>query len=196
MPADASETRTSQSAPHEGGAPSTSSPRMRRMGAWAALGAIVLVVDQLTKVWARDALSPVGTVGVQVVPDVLSFELVHNYGAAFGMGQGMGWLSVLLAVVIVAASAVYLMRARTVNRFELVGLGLVLGGAVGNAVDRVVFGYVTDFIYACFIDFPVFNVADIGVTVGVALAFVGFAFLSPAMRGGDESGKKTEGGDR
>ena len=61
-------------------------------------------------------------------------------------------------------------------------MGMVVGGAIGNAVDRVVYGFVVDFIATEFIDFPVFNIADIGITCGVIIAFAGYLFFSPAAR--------------
>ena len=61
-------------------------------------------------------------------------------------------------------------------------MAMVAGGAIGNAIDRLAFGFVTDFIATTFIDFPVFNVADIGITLGVVLALFGYMFLSPAAR--------------
>ena len=86
------------------------------------------------------------------------------------------WLAVIVAI------AVYLLRAPQLARLEVVGMAMVAGGAIGNAIDRLAFGFVTDFIATTFIDFPVFNVADIGITVGVVLALVGYMFLSPAAR--------------
>ncbi len=79
------------------------------------------------------------------------------------------------------------MWPRQVSKLETLGLGLVAGGALGNAIDRLMLGYVvdfiaTDFIDSDFIDFPVFNVADIGICIGVFFAFVGFMFLSPAAK--------------
>ncbi len=157
--------------------------RARRFAVWALLGIAVLAIDQATKAVARDVFLAQGVGSVDVLPGVVCFRFVANRGAAFGIGQGFGLVSVLLAAAVVAATAVYFARARTVTRCELAGLGLVLGGAVGNALDRLANGYVTDFIATQFIDFPVFNVADIAIVAGVALAFVGFAFLSPAGEG-------------
>ena len=78
--------------------------------------------------------------------------------------------------------AVYLVRAPQLAHLEVVGMAMVAGGAIGNAIDRLAFGFVTDFIATTFIDFPVFNVADIGITLGVVLALFGYMFLSPAAR--------------
>lgn len=150
-----------------------------RLAVAGSLGLLVLVVDQLTKAWVRDALVA-GAFPMTVIPGVIEFDFVANTGVSFGLAAGFGSAFVLLAVVVVAAVAIYLTRARLVSRWEVVGLGMLAGGAIGNAIDRALFGFVTDFIATAFIDFPVFNVADIGITVGVAIALIGFMVFSPA----------------
>lgn len=161
-------------------------PRLWRFVVWGVLGAALLVFDQVVKEAVREA-ALAGVFPITVVPGVIDFTFVMNRGAAFGIGQGFGLVSVGIAVAVVGFSVWYLARAEKISKLEVVGLGLVLGGAVGNAVDRVLHGFVTDFIATTFIDFPVFNIADIGIVVGVALAFVGFAFFSPAADGGGDA---------
>ena len=114
---------------------------------------------------------------VTVIPGVIDFLFVRNIGAAFSMGEGHGIAFAVLALAVIIAIAVYLVRAPQLAHLEVVGMAMVAGGAVGNAIDRL-----TDFIATAFIDFPVFNVADIGITVGVVLALIGYMFLSPAAR--------------
>ena len=119
---------------------------------------------------------------VPFIPGVLRLQFVANTGAAFSLGEGHGLVFVAFAVLVVAASIVYLWRAPSTAKLEVVGLGMVCGGAIGNAIDRLAYGFVVDFFATEFIDFPVFNVADIGITVGVVLAFLGYLFFSPAAR--------------
>lgn len=143
------------------------------------LGLGILLFDQLTKLAVRAA----GDAShVTVVPGVVDFMLVRNTGAAFSFGEGHGLAFVVLAVAVVVAIAFYLVRAPELSRVECVGLAMVSAGAVGNAIDRLFLGYVTDFIATTFMDFPVFNVADIAITCGVVVAFVGYIFLSPAAQ--------------
>lgn len=141
---------------------------------------LFLVLDQLTKALVRSDSRLLQ--GVDFIPGVIGLRYVRNTGAAFSMGEGHGLLFVLLAVGVVVACIVYLLRAPQIAPLEAVGMGMVAGGAIGNALDRIVFGFVTDFFATQFIDFPVFNIADIGITVGVVLAFIGFIFLSPAAQ--------------
>lgn len=147
--------------------------------------AAVFVLDCITKSIVRNTIAISGE-SVSFLPSILSFRYVENIGAAFSMGEGHGIAFAALACVVTIAIVVYLARASVVSKAEVLGLGLLAGGAIGNAADRVVLGYVVDFIATDFMDFPVFNVADIGICVGVVLAFLGFMFWSPAAKERDE----------
>lgn len=165
-----------------GAARMASSPsRAWRIGAGGGLAALFIVLDRLTKAAVLGAVVN-GEFYRAVLPGVLGLRYVENTGAAFSLGEGHGYAFVALAAAVCVTVAAYLWRARAVSRLEVVGLGMVVGGAIGNAVDRLLYGFVVDFLATEFIEFPVFNVADIGITVGVALAFIGFMFLSPAAR--------------
>lgn len=155
-------------------------PRRWRATTAALLFALVLATDQATKVIVRAAVRA-GFVARDLIPGVVELRFAANTGAAFSLGEGFGWAFVLLAVAVTCFCAWYLRRAPLISKLEVVGLALVAAGAVGNAVDRAVFGYVTDFIATQFIDFPIFNIADIGITCGAAIAFIGFVF-SPANK--------------
>jgi signal peptidase II len=132
-----------------------------------AVAGAVVVVDQLTKWWA------VATLDDRNIDLVwtLRFNLSYNTGMAFGQGRGMGPIIGVLAMVIIVVLLLSLRRGS--SRFVEVTMGLVLGGAAGNLVDRLVRdpgwlrGAVIDFID--FRWFPIFNVADMGITVGGAL---------------------------
>lgn len=131
---------------------------------------LAVITDQATKVAVRH-LMPLGTPSRTLIPGVLDLARVENTGAAFSIGQGSSWLFVLCAVVafVVACTLVW----RNDLPFPLVfSLGCVAGGGVGNMIDRLATGSVTDFLATTFIDFPVFNVADIFVTCGVAVSLV------------------------
>jgi len=140
-----------------------------RFGFLAA--SLVLLADQLTKWWMLvEVMKP-----PRVMPlgPFLNIVLVMNPGVSFGMfgsaPQWVGWALVAFALVIVAALSIWL-RGVT-ERLLAAGLGLVVGGAVGNVVDRVRFGAVVDFLDLHWGDFhrPAFNVADSAITVGVVL---------------------------
>lgn len=138
----------------------------------AGAAILLLIADQLTKHLAVRALAD-GTV-IRIIPGVLELTLVYNTGAAFGLGQGGQLLFTGLAFLISAGILIWLYRA--VNGagglLRQAALVLILSGALGNALDRIRWRYVIDFIYIRLIDFPVFNIADICVTVGCALLFL------------------------
>ena len=138
----------------------------------AGIGAAVVLVDQLTKAWARSALDDSI---IDVIPGFLRLALAENSGAAFGLFRGGGEIIAVFAVI---AVGVILLTFRAVDRWwDIIGLGLVLGGAIGNLVDRVtrgdgfLDGRVTDWIDLWFI--PNFNVADAAISIGVALLLLG-----------------------
>ncbi len=130
----------------------------------AAIGLVVVLVDQLTKTWAEEAFFD----EPRTIAGPLRFTVVYNEGMAFGIGSGVA--PVLIAIVVLAALTLLLGRDITVNKPTLVGAGLVTGGAVGNLYDRLFRdhgGAVIDFIDVGW--WPVFNVADMAVVGGAAV---------------------------
>lgn len=151
---------------------------------WVLVAFVVLVVaivalDQATKAAARAWLSAGD--GVTLVPGVVELTLVRNVGAAFGVLGGHIGAFVACAAVVVAVCIAWLALARGHTRFETVALGMVCAGAIGNVIDRLALGYVTDMIRPLFIDFPVFNVADIAITCGFVLFLGAVIFGSGAL---------------
>ncbi len=144
--------------------------RSARMGLALAVAAACVALDQWTKALALGNLVPGRP--MTLVPGVMGLLLVRNTGAAFSIGEGAGWVFVLVCLVVCAAVAVALWRARDVPVPLVVCAGLVMGGGVGNLIDRVTRGWVCDFFATTFVDFAVFNVADIFVCTGVGLGIV------------------------
>jgi len=137
---------------------------------WILLIAGVVLLDQLTKilVWS---LMQVGE-SVDIIPNVFRFTYVQNEGAAFGMLAEHRWIFMVLSVIGIAAMLIYLWRFRPNSRLACTALSLIIGGGIGNMIDRVVLGYVVDFLDFC--AFPnlwmwVFNVADSCVCIGAGL---------------------------
>lgn len=154
-----------------------------------ALAALTVALDRATKVWALDALfEPARRIAVL---DVLNLVPVWNRGVSFGLLssdlQWGPWLLGGFALAVAAALVVWLLRAD--NRMLASGLGLVIGGAVGNAIDRALYGAVVDFIDAHWHDlhWPAFNIADAAITLGVV-------FLLLDALGIGTGGRASEGG--
>lgn len=144
-----------------------------RLGAMGALALGWIVLDQAVKLCMNAHVA--GSVLSDPIAGLFRLHLVHNTGGAWSMFSGatvaLGVFSIVMCAAL-AAFAVY-ERAR-ISWPELIGLGLVIGGGIGNAIDRFALGYVVDFIDLAFMDFPVFNIADIGVTCGLALFLIGW----------------------
>ena len=160
----------------------TAGTGVRRYIAWISVSLLVIAADQASK-WAIIEWIPL----YGNVPLNTFVNLTHqqNSGAAFSFLAGAsGWqryFFVALAAVVSCVIAVWLWRIRKVGPTVLIaGLSLVLGGAVGNLIDRARLGYVTDFIQVWFGNwaFPSFNVADSAITVGAALLIIDALFLS------------------
>ena len=152
------------------GAYATNSARMRRLALFALVAATVVALDQASKAAARATLVPGEP--VTLVPGVMDLSLVYNTGAAFSLGEGGGPVFVLLAAAILVAGLVFAWRRVDAPLPLVLTAAAVAGGGVGNAIDRVALGAVTDFFKTTFVDFAVFNVADVFVTCGVFLAVV------------------------
>ena len=130
---------------------------------------LTIGLDQLAKFAIRSCLHP--TQSIPVIPSVLHLTYVQNTGAAFGLFRGHPGVFLLLSVVVAAWIVLELVRRRPHARSTEVGLALILGGAIGNVVDRLRFGYVIDFLDVRV--WPVFNLADSAITIGVALLLLG-----------------------
>ena len=153
------------------------------MARWLALAGVLVVLDQLSKLAVLQWLAP-GRV-VEVTP-FFNFVLVYNPGAAFSLlAQAPGWQRGLFIAIALVASAwiVFLLRRHWRETLFSFALALILGGAVGNLIDRVVYGAVVDFLdfHAAGWHWPAFNVADSAISVGaVLLVWDGFFGRRPA----------------
>ncbi|MGD8514756.1 MAG: signal peptidase II [Granulosicoccaceae bacterium] len=142
------------------------------MTKWLGLSLIVIVIDQVTKYIAETQLQ--FQVPVPVMPS-FNWFLAHNTGAAFSFlseaGGWQRWFFVALALVISAVIIIWMRRLPAGRNREAIALALILGGALGNVIDRLWHGYVIDFIqwyYEAYY-WPAFNIADAAITLGAAL---------------------------
>ncbi len=130
--------------------------------------ACALILDQAVKLWALRDLKGHGS--IPIIKNVLELLYVENRGAAFGIFQNRQWLFILITCIVLAGAVIVASRIPGNLRYRPLQICLffVCAGAVGNLIDRIGRHYVVDMIYFKLIDFPVFNVADIYVTVSVA----------------------------
>jgi len=150
---------------------------MLRLRIWFGFSAVIVVLDQITKIVIQRALSPGQS--IDVLPPVLSLVLAYNSGAAFSfLASGSGWQRYFFVAIALIASAliIYMMSRHRSDRFLCFSLALVLGGAIGNLIDRVRYGAVVDFVLVRWpggprlLDpWPAFNLADSCITIGAVL---------------------------
>ncbi|MEA4924212.1 MAG: signal peptidase II [Syntrophomonadaceae bacterium] len=133
---------------------------------------IVLVADQMSKIWVAGNMARGQS--VPIIDGILNLTFVVNRGAAFGILQGKSWFFLIMAVVVVAALVYYNLRYHPLPWGQY-AMGLIVGGTLGNVVDRCYFGAVRDFFSIGW--FPVFNVADMAITTGGALVLL-YIFLA------------------
>lgn len=131
-----------------------------------------VILDQLSKYMAVHFLQ--GTDGIDLIPGVFRLTYLENRGAAFGVLQGQQWFFYIITAVILVAVLLVYTRIPAGRKFVplRVCAVFIVSGALGNLIDRVRLGYVVDFFYFELIDFPVFNVADIFVTLSAVLLAV------------------------
>lgn len=125
----------------------------------------VVLLDQISKIYIRNLLSPGDS--LPVIKGFLYITHIQNKGAAFGLLAGRQFVFILVTILSIALIAIYYIRARESHPLFNLALGLEVGGAVGNLLDRMRFGGVTDFLNIRV--WPVFNVADTAIVIGVVL---------------------------
>ena len=140
---------------------------------WLLLTAVLIfIADRLTKTAAIATLTLNGS--VVYWPNVLEWRLTHNQGMALGLFAG-NWLVTILLPLAIVLFSVRLLRRYRITVYTGVAIGLLVGGFVGNMIDRLVLGYVPDMIYFPWMPWYICNVADIAITFGVVL--LGFSLL-------------------
>lgn len=138
------------------------------------ISGIWLAIDQVIKIIINNNMKVFDT--IQVIPNFFKIYFVKNKGAAFSMLNGMNIILIGMGIIAVLYTLRYIMKNEIVNKIEIISIGIILGGVVGNLIDRIVYGSVIDYLsFKLFgYDFAVFNFADIGIVVGVILLIIHF----------------------
>ena len=130
----------------------------------------MIAIDQLVKWWTVENIT-LDTVR-DFIPNVMSLAYLRNYGAAWSLLQNQQIFFAVVTVVVMSVAIWYLAKHLQKSLWMVIGLCLVIAGGLGNFLDRVRLGYVVDMFHLDFVNFPVFNVADSYLTVGVLILFV------------------------
>lgn len=149
----------------------------------AAVAAAVVGLDQWTK-WLTVQNVPLYAEGKSIL-GIFSITHIENNGGAWGMLGGQMWLFLLVMVVFLALLVIAVWKKWLTKKIELLCLAAIAGGGIGNMIDRLRFGRVTDMIKLDFVEFPVFNVADCFITTGCVLLLIYILFF-------DRQKKKTD----
>jgi len=145
---------------------------------WTIISVVVIILDQITKAIATAKLVMFDPVAVM---PMFNFTLMHNEGAAFSFLSDAGgwqrWFFTVLATIVSIAIFIWIKKLTPQEKGMAISLSLILGGAIGNLIDRVRFGYVVDFIDVYYNDWhwPAFNIADSAIFVGAAIMII-FSF--------------------
>ena len=134
---------------------------------WIAIMVLVVFLDQITKYLTILFLKPIPT--FPIIKGVIHLTYVENTGAAFGMMKNQRWLFMIVSTVAIVALLIYLFKKKSKSKLENLAIAFIVGGGIGNMIDRVFLGYVVDMIDFRLINFAVFNVADSFVCVGAGL---------------------------
>lgn len=124
----------------------------------------VLFIDQISKYLLKNT-------DMLLIPGILKLTGTRNTGLAFGLFSGNAWLLPLLTSLVIIILIIYIITSKPQGMMAL-GLSFIMGGAIGNLIDRLLHGFVIDFFELLFVRFAVFNIADIAITIGCALCFI------------------------
>lgn len=136
---------------------------------------LVLAGDQTIKFWISHHLALYQT--KSLIPNVFSLTFLKNNGAAYSMLQGKMWFFYIITFIAIGVIGWLFWTSSKKEYLYRIGLTLILAGAIGNFIDRVRLHYVVDMFQLDFINFPIFNLADLSLTIGVVLVFVYFVWI-------------------
>ena len=131
---------------------------------------IFLLIDQISKGLINIYMNINESIKIF---DFLSLTYVHNIGAAFSMLEGGRWLFIILAIIALNIIYIVFIKDKNLSNFEIVTYALLLSGIIGNLIDRILYGYVIDFINITIFDFAIFNIADSFIVISVILLLLG-----------------------
>ena len=149
----------------------------------------VLLIDMLSKVLIKHFI--LLGIRIKIIKGFLYITYVKNTGAAFSIFRNNTLFLIILSIVIIGLLFYYLSKKTYLSKLENISYGLILGGAIGNLFDRIIYGYVIDFIdiYIFKFDYPVFNIADMAIVIGVIILIID---LFRGEKNGDKSRKRVK----
>ncbi|MGF3141791.1 signal peptidase II [Facklamia sp. P13064] len=132
--------------------------------------AIIVILDQALKIWTQNHLTLNQT--LEIIPDFFQLNYIHNTGAGWGLFAGQRFFLIGVTFLVIFYLVYLIWKNRYHSLWTKLAYALLLGGAVGNLIDRLVRGYVVDMLQIRLFDFPIFNLADVALTLGVILLII------------------------
>ncbi|MGF3072294.1 signal peptidase II [Facklamia sp. P12945] len=132
--------------------------------------AIIVILDQALKIWTQNHLTLNQT--LEIIPDFFQLNYIHNTGAGWGLFAGQRFFLIGVTFLVIFYLVYLIWKNRYHSPWTKLAYALLLGGAVGNLIDRLVRGYVVDMLQIRLFDFPIFNLADVALTLGVILLII------------------------
>lgn len=148
--------------------------RLERMFIYVLIASLSVVIDQIIKWWTVQNIELYETVFHN---PFLSLTYIRNEGAAWSILEGKMWFLVMITLVALIVLPYLLYKYRDESKWMTIGLSLVIGGTIGNFIDRIRLNYVVDMFQVEFFDFPIFNFADVSLVVGVCCIFIYIIFF-------------------
>ena len=155
-----------------------------RIGVMLSFSMLLMMIDVMSKKWAESVLAPLGS--MPLVRGIIGLRYAENTGAAFSAFSNSTMLLSVVSAIICAGVLIYMLRHPQCDWMAGSSLAMILSGGIGNLLDRMTRGYVVDFFELQFVEFAVFNVADICITAGAVLLFIAL------LRGGEEHGRMAD----
>ncbi|MBR2715842.1 MAG: signal peptidase II [Ruminococcus sp.] len=159
---------------------------------YLVLALLLVVVDQVIKYFVLEYLQPVQS--VTAIPHLLDLVYVENTGVAFGMFKDMKWLFITITSIVIVLFIILLIKNAKSSKLFAVASALIIGGGIGNLIDRVFLGFVVDYLQLSFFP-PVCNFADYCISIGTVLLVIYLLFYSDVNKESDKKEKKLADGE-
>lgn len=133
---------------------------------------LVVIIDIISKLLVSNNL--LLSKSVTIIPNFFYLTYAHNYGGAWSIFENNTLAITIISFIVILGISYYVFKNKVTRKIEIIGYSLLLGGAIGNLIDRIIYGYVIDFLdfYILGYDFPIFNIADIGIVVGIIFLLI------------------------
>lgn len=151
------------------------------------LSLVVALIDYIIKILVLNNLKPIGSLAV--IPGLFSLTYVENRGAAFGMLSNARWIFIVFTFIVIAVLIYFIFKKRITSKLFNISAILIIGGGIGNLIDRIFYGFVVDYLSVSFFP-PVCNFADYCITVGAGLMVIYLIFFTDFLSKKDKQNGK------